>query len=297
MTKAKAQRQARETAAAFGFLIPFTLFYTVFTIWPVIQGAIVSFHKWGIMGRQKFSGLANYAKMMKDRFFWESLGNTTKFTIITVPMLIVLAVSLALLANRKSRLQKMYRVCYYMPNVLSVSVVSFLTIYMGSPYMGFVNGLMHTLGAPSSFEPLWLKDPNLVWFTICWITAWWTVGFSMMLYLSALQEISPEIYEAADIDGASKTRQLFNITLPLLKPTTFLVLLLQIIACYKVFGQIYMITKGGPGTITRPLIQYIYETAFTKNDFGYAASMSYALFLILVILSVIQTAVQRRSEA
>ena len=163
--------------------------------------------------------------------------------------------------------------------------------------MGFVNGLLHTLGAPNSFEPLWLKDPNLVWFTICWITAWWTVGFSMMLYLSALQEISPEIYEAADIDGATKTRQLFNITLPLLKPTTFLVLLLQIIACYKVFGQIYMITKGGPGTVTRPLIQYIYETAFTKNDFGYAAAMSYALFLILVILSVIQTAVQRRSEA
>lgn len=297
MTKTKAQRQTHETAVAFGFLIPFTLFYTVFTIWPVIQGAIVSFHKWGIMGRQKFNGLDNYAKMMKDRFFWESLGNTTKFTIITVPMLIVLAVSLALLANRKSRLQKMYRVCYYMPNVLSVSVVSFLTIYMGSPYMGFVNGLMHTLGAPSSFEPLWLKDPNLVWFTICWITAWWTVGFSMMLYLSALQEISPEIYEAADIDGATKTRQLFTITLPLLKPTTFLVLLLQIIACYKVFGQIYMITKGGPGTVTRPLIQYIYETAFTKNDFGYAAAMSYALFLILVILSVIQTAVQRRSEA
>lgn len=292
----KKKQRRRNLVTAFFFLIPFVIFYTVFTIWPVIQGAYVSLHKWGIMGKINFTGFANYQKMFKDKFFWESLGNTTKFVAITVPMLIVLAIILALLANRASKLKKVYRCCYYLPNVLSVSVVSFLTIYMASPYMGFVNGFLHTIGAPKEFEPMWLKDSVLSWLTITWITVWWTIGFSMLLYLSALQEISPEIYEAADIDGASKTRQLFSITLPLLKPTTYLVLLLQIIASYKVFGQIFMITRGGPGTSTRPLIQYIYENAFTKNDFGYAAAMSYALFFILVVLSIIQMVMQNRGE-
>ena len=126
------------------------------------------------------------------------------------------------------------------------------------------------------------------------MTIWWTVGFSMLLYLSALQDISPQIYEAASIDGATKRQQLFSIVLPLLKPTTYLVVLLQVIACFKVFGQIYMITVGGPAGSTRPLIQYVYETAFKKNNMGYAAAMSYVLFLILVVLTIVQKTIERK---
>lgn len=128
------------------------------------------------------------------------------------------------------------------------------------------------------------------------MTVWWTIGFSMLLYLSALQDISPDVYEAASIDGASSTQQLFRIVLPLLKPTTWLVFLLQMIACFKVFGQIYMITGGGPASATRPLIQYIYENAFGKSNMGYAAAMSYVLFGILLILSLAQQILQRKGE-
>jgi multiple sugar transport system permease protein len=141
-----------------------------------------------------------------------------------------------------------------------------------------------------------MQDTNLVWATISSMTVWWTVGFSMMLFLSALQDISPQVLEAADIDGASKRQQLFSIVLPLLKPTTWLVVLLQVIACFKVFGQIYMITGGGPASSTRPLIQYIYETAFSKGKLGYAAAMSYVLFFILLIFSAVQQVIQKKGE-
>lgn len=135
-----------------------------------------------------------------------------------------------------------------------------------------------------------------MWITISLMTVWWTIGFSMLLYLSALQDISTDIYEASAIDGATKTQQLFHIVLPLLKPTTWLVILLQMIGCFKVFGQIYMITGGGPASSTRPLIQYIYENAFEKNNMGYAAAMSYVLFGILLVLSLGQQILQRKGE-
>jgi len=285
---------------AFGiivFLLPFTVFYALFTIWPVIQGFYVSLYKWGLMGKIKFVGMANYTRFLKDKFFWQSLGNTATFVIVAVPLLVILALGLALLANRTSKLKRFYRASYYLPNILSVSVISFITIYMASPYMGFVNGLLHTLKLiPANVEPQWLSNTSLTWATIAITTVWWTVGFSMLLYISALQDIPDQLYEATRIDGASKVRQLFSITIPLLKPTTYLVLLLQVIASFKVFGQIFLITRGGPGTMTRPLIQYIYETAFTKNDMGYASAMSYALFLILVILSALQIQIQNRRD-
>lgn len=279
------------------FLLPFTVFYALFTIWPVIQGFYVSLYKWGLMGKIKFVGMANYTRFLKDKFFWQSLGNTATFVIVSVPLLVILALGLALLANRTSKLKRFYRASYYLPNILSVSVISFITIYMASPYMGFVNGLLHTLKLiPANVEPQWLSNTSLTWATIAITTVWWTVGFSMLLYISALQDIPDQLYEATRIDGASKVRQLFSITIPLLKPTTYLVLLLQVIASFKVFGQIFLITRGGPGTMTRPLIQYIYETAFTKNDMGYASAMSYALFLILVILSALQIRLQNRRD-
>ena len=281
------------------FLLPFTAFYTVYTIWPVIQGVYVSLHKWGLMGKQRFVGLDNYAKFLGDKHFWSSLGNTTKFAVISAPLLILLALTLALLANRPTKMKKALRVGYYLPSVLSVSVVSFVFKYLFSPYMGFVNGVLHAFGilAPGQ-EILWLTEGNKPWAVIVLVTLWWTVGFSMMLYISALQEVSPQIYEAADIDGASKARQLFTITLPLLKRTTYLVVMLQVIAAFKVFGQIQLITDGGPGTSTRPLIQYIYQAAFRNNALGYASAMSYALFLILIVLTLIQLFIQnRRGEA
>lgn len=290
-------RKRKAFLVAMAFILPFFILYTVFTIWPVIQGFYVSLHKWGLMGKQKFIGFDNYTKFLGDKNFWGALKNTTTFTLITTPMLVITAMSLALLANRQTKMKKTLRIIYYLPSVLSVAVASFIAKYVFAPYTGLLNGVLHQIGILSpAEEPLWMKDPHLVWLSISIMTVWWTIGFSMLLYLSALQDISTDIYEAASIDGATKSRQFFYIVLPLLKPTTWLVFLLQMIGCFKVFGQIYLITGGGPASSTRPLIQYIYEHAFVKNNMGYAAAMSYVLFGILLILSLVQQMVQRKGE-
>lgn len=278
------------------FMLPFFVLYTVFTIWPVFQGLYVSFFKWTLMGPQGFVGWDNYTKLVSDKYFWGALWNTTKFVLITVPLLLVTAIVLALLANRATKIRKFARSAFYIPSVLSVSVVSYIAVYLASPHMGFINNLLHDLGMPADIEPQWIIGPQLAWVTLALTTVWWSIGFSMLLYIAALQEIPDEIYEAAEVDGASKTRQLFSITLPLLSRTHWLVFLLQVIASFKVFGQIQLITGGGPGTATRSLVEYVYDTGFGKSNMGYASAISYSLFVILLVFSLFQLRLQSRSE-
>lgn len=282
-------RNRKTTIAAIAFILPFISVYTVFTIWPVIQGIYVSFFKWTLSGKQKFVGLQNFRKLLTDQNFIQSLGNTFKFVIITAPVVVVFALILALLANREWRGRRFLRVAYYIPSILSVSVASFMAKYILMPYSGFISDFLHTfhLMNPGT-EIQWLQDKVLVWFSVVGMTAWWTVGFSMLIYLAALQEIDAAVMEAASIDGASPWKKLIYITLPLLKPTTLMIGLLQVISCFKIFGQVYMMTGGGPASSTRTIIQYIYETAFEKNNMGYGAAMSYVLFFIIATLSALQ---------
>lgn len=290
-------RKIRDMATGLGLCFPFLALYTVFTIWPVIQGLYVSLHKWSLMGKVKFVGLDNYIKFLSDQKFIDALKHTIIFVALSVPFLVIMALILALFANRPVKIRRGLRIAFYLPSIISVSVASFIAKYMFAPYMGFVNGILHLTGLlKSGSEIQWLIDTNHAWAVVTIMTVWWTVGFSMLLYLSALQDISPEIYEAAEIDGAAKWQQLFSIVLPLLKPTTYLIVMLQIIASFKVFGQIQLITAGGPAGSTKPLIQYIYETGFTKNNMGYAAAMSYVLFAILVVCTLIQKVIQKKGE-
>ena len=290
-------RQKKATATALLFILPFFVLFTIFTIYPIVQGVWVSLNKWSLMGRQKYIGFENYVDMFNDAKFWDSLKHTFVFTIICSPLVTVLALIFALLANRPVKYKKFLRIAYYVPGVLSVSVGSYIAMYCFQPYRGLVNGILTSLGlVTTSTEPLWMDVPHLAWAVIILMTMWWTCGFPMLLYLSALQDISPEIKEAASVDGATETQKLFHLTLPLLRPTIFLVLLLQIIGSFKVFGQIKMITGGGPSNSTRSLIMYIYQIAFDKNKLGYAAAMSYALFLIIAVCVMIQLKLQAKGE-
>ena len=291
------KRQRKATLTALLFILPFFILFTIFTIYPIVQGVWVSLSKWSLMGFQKYVGLENFEKLFEDSKFWASLKHTTTFVIMCVPLVVILSLVLALFANRPVKYKKFLRVSYYLPGVLSVSVASFVAKYTFAPYRGLVNGILKWMGlCDTNSEPLWFMSINLSWIVIVLMTAWWTLGFPMLLYLAALQDISTDIMEAADVDGASSSQKLFHITLPLLKPTIFLVTLLQIIASFKVFGQIRLITGGGPASATKPLIQYIYEQAFDKNKLGYAAAMSYILFLILVVCTVVQLRFQKGDE-
>ncbi|WP_337018377.1 sugar ABC transporter permease, partial [Oceanobacillus massiliensis] len=198
------------------FLLPFLIVYLIFTIFPVIKGLEMSFYDWSLIGKVDFIGLENFTAMFSDPYFWRSLGNTTLFVVLTTPTMMLLALGLALLANLNTKLQTFFRGAYFIPSILSVAVISFLAIFMLQPYNGFVNTILHTIGVEA--EPFWLADKFLAWITIVVVTLWWTVGTNMILFLVALQDIPEALYEASEIDGASRWEQFWYITLPQLKP-------------------------------------------------------------------------------
>jgi multiple sugar transport system permease protein len=291
-------RQWRLDILAFLFLLPFLAVYVVFTIFPMIKGLQMSLYDWTLIKKMDFVGLNNYIAMVQDANFWRALWNSTYFVILSTPSMLIFALLLAVIANQKTRLQKFFRSVFFLPSVLSVSVVSYVGLFVIQPYTGFLNNLLKLVGILSvDQEIFWLTESSLAWIAITAITLWWTVGVHMILYLSAMQDIPDDIYEAGRLDGASERQMFFRITLPLLGPITKTILLLQIIASYKVFLQIYIITRGGPGTDTRPIIQYIYEEGIKNNHMGYAATMSYALFAILLVLSLIQMRMSAKKEA
>ncbi len=291
-------RQRRLDILAFLFLLPFLAVYVVFTIFPMIKGLQMSLYDWSLIKKMDFVGLNNYIAMVKDANFWRALWNSTYFVILSTPSMLIFALLLAVIANQKTRLQKFFRSVFFLPSVLSVSVISYVGLFVIQPYTGFLNNLLKLVGILSvDQEIFWLTESSLAWIAITAITLWWTVGVNMILYLSAMQDIPDDIYEAGRLDGASERQMFFRITLPLLGPITKTILLLQIIASYKVFLQIYIITRGGPGTDTRPIIQYIYEEGIKNNHMGYAATMSYALFAILLVLSLIQLKMSAKKEA
>ncbi|MNH77961.1 Lactose transport system permease protein LacF [compost metagenome] len=291
-------KKLRIDVQALIFLLPFLIVYVLFTIWPMIKGVQMSFYKWTLIKKLKYVGFDNFKRMFQDDQFWAAVWHSTLFVFLTTPTMIALAIVLALIANRKSRLQKLYRSAFFLPSILSVSVASYLGLFMFQPYTGFINGFMHALGIlPEGKEVFWLTEPWLAWIAIAALTLWWTVGFNFILYLSAMQEIPDDMYEAASLDGATNSQMFWRITLPMMNPITRTILMLQVIASYKVFLQIYIITGGGPLDSTRPIIQYIYQTGFRKNDLGYAATMSYMLFAILLVLSIIQYVINNRREA
>ncbi|MDQ0060268.1 carbohydrate ABC transporter permease [Paenibacillus harenae] len=285
----------RADVLALLFLLPFLIVYVLYTIWPMIKGVEMTFYKWTLIRKMSYIGLDNYKRLLQDSEVWAAIWHSTIFVILTTPTMVVLAIVLALIANRKSRLQKLYRSVFFIPSVLSVAVASFLGLFIFQPYMGFVNTFLHLLNLlPQDSEIFWLSETWLSWIAVSVITLWWTVGFNFILYLSAMQEIPDEIYEAARLDGANDWQVFWRITLPHLSPITKTITMLQIISSFKVFLQIYIITGGGPLDKTRPIIQLIYQTGFRKNDLGYAATMSYVVFIILLVLSAIQYWVNNR---
>ncbi|KWX78780.1 carbohydrate ABC transporter permease [Paenibacillus jilunlii] len=288
----------RADAQALLFLLPFLIVYGLFTIWPMFKGVEMTFYKWTLIRKMDFLGWDNYSKVLQDREVWEALGHSLIFVVLTTPTMLVLSISLALIANRKSVLQKFYRSIFFIPSVLSVAVASYLGLFVFQPYTGLVNSVLHLIHLlPGGTEIFWLTETRLAWIAITLITLWWTVGFNFILHLSAIQEIPDEIYEAARLDGAGDRQMFWRITLPYLAPITKTITMLQIIASFKVFMQIYIVTGGGPLDSTRPIIQLIYQTGFKSNDLGYAATMSYLLFVILLVLSALQYWMNNRKGA
>lgn len=266
------------------FLFPFMICYCTFTIFPLIKGFIMSLQTGRFGSEQKFVGLSNYVYMMKDEYFWEALFNTLLFVAISTPLVVVLGFIFALMANFNIRGAKFIKIAVFLPYVLSISVVTKVWVYIFKPYTGLLNNILISMNIIDG-EIMWFDTSRNAWMTILIATLWWTVGFNTILFLSGLQEVSEDLYEASSIDGANKVQQLIYITLPSVKKIVIMVVLLQIIASFKLFGQPWLMTGGGPGNSTRPLVQYIYQVGFNNWDSGYASAMSYILLMIMLIIT------------
>lgn len=282
----KKKRSFKKYLPNYVLLLPFLFFYVSFMIYPLLQGFIISFYDWKILGEKTFIGLKNYIGLFNDPVFFSSLWHTVLFVILSTPVLVVMGFVLALLVNLPIKGQIVFRFIFFAPIVLAVSVVASVWKAVLGNYGGMINSILQLIGVSENI--LWLGVPVLAWVSIIVITLWWTAGFNMVLFLAGLQDIPEELYEAAKIDGANAWDRLWNITIPSLKRITKLVVFLQVIASFKIFSQVYLVTAGGPAGATKTIIQYIYETGFDEYRLGPAAAMSYIFFLVLLVWSLIQ---------
>jgi multiple sugar transport system permease protein len=287
-------RDPRTSRAALLFTAPFFVLFVAFLFWPVISAVRTSLFDDSLVGGASWAGLSNYTDLLTDSTFWWAMWHTALFTLLSVPPLVLLPLGLALLVSRVRRMQWLYRLAFFAPYVLPVSVIVLIWNWMYQPGFGLINSYLVTLGFA---EVNWLGQPGVAMISAVIATVWWTLGFNFVLYLAGLQEIPRELYEAAATDGATPGQQLRRITLPLLSSTFVLVTVLQVIASLKVFDQIYLLQAGGAGPqdSTRPAIQLIYETGFTQYRIGYASAMSFVFFVVIVVITVIALRLVRRA--
>jgi multiple sugar transport system permease protein len=220
-----------------------------------------------------------------DPTFWTSLGNTVTFTVISTPLLVALGLGLALALHTKRRASVVYRTLFFLPYVLPISAVTLIWSYLLNPDRGLIAGFLSWFGVgPINF----LSSPTLAMPSIIATTIWWSVGFNMVVYLAGLQDIDPTLHEAASLDGANAWQRFRAVTLPGLAHVSVLVIVTQFIASFQIFGQVYIMTRGGPGTATEVLIQQVYQSAFKNYQLGYAATLSVFLFVVMAAVSAIQ---------
>ncbi|MFD7972664.1 carbohydrate ABC transporter permease [Streptomyces clavifer] len=276
------------------FIAPFLLVYAAFLLWPLVSGIGMSLTSENITGTGgEFVGLDNYAEAMGDPEVWSSLWNTVWFTVLSTLPLVLAGLGLALLAHQLNVVQWLWRLSWFAPFLLPSGVVCLLFAQMVFP-SGF--GLADQMLAAVGLEPGigWLSDERYAMLSVVATTVWWTVGFNFLLYLAALQAIPAHLYEAAELDGAGARHRLWHITLPMLRRTTGLVVVLQVLASLKIFDQVYIMTGGGPDDSTRPLLQYVYQQGFTGYRIGYASAVSYIFFALILTVSLVQPLLSRR---
>lgn len=265
------------------FVIAFVLFFAV----PALETFWLSLTDSSLTRTNAFVGLDNYRLLSTDPSFWDSVGNTFYFALLTVIPLTALGLVMALLVNRFVKAQAWLQGVFFLPFVLPISVMTLIADWMLQPSSGVVN---HLLGG----ERPWLADPYWALPAVAIGTVWWTVGFNLLLFLAGLRNIPLDLYEAAALDGARGFTLFRTITWPALRPVVTTAFILQLIASLKVFGQTYILTGGGPFNTTRVTLHYMYETAFTQSDAGYAAAIAMAFVAIVILLSTLQAWIVRR---
>ena len=278
-------------AAPWLFLAPYLVLFLAFVVAPAVYGFWISLHDYDYtLPNKPYVGFANYHDLLDsstlafDRF-WHSMRATAIFTVMSVPLLLVVPLGVALAMNQKFRGRNLFRAIYFAPFVLGVAVVAVIWSFLLDNNIGVVNHYLGVLHLPHDIP--WLTSVPEAWFALVGVTVWWTLGFNAVIYLAGLQDISPELYEAAEVDGASAWQRFRHVTIPGLRPVIAFVTMVTIIASANMFGQSFLMTKGSPGTETRTAIYQIAETGLRQYQMGQAAAMSYVLTVVLMLASVV----------
>ncbi len=274
--------------SAYLFLAPGIIVFSIFTLAALIFAFYLTFHRWSIIEPAKpFVGMTNYRDMMKDERFAESVVNTVYFTGASIPLSMGIGLGLAVLLNLPIRFRGVFRTAYYLPVVTPFIVSALLWKWLYNGDYGLFN--FYLLKAHLIDEPLlWLSSQNLAMPAVILMSVWTGVGFNMVVYLAGLQSIPAELYESAMIDGAGPLRRLRHITVPMLRPTTLFLLVIGIIGSLQVFTQIFVMTSGGPVNKTTTMVYYMYLWAFKYYDMGYASTLAFALFAMLLAFTAFQ---------
>lgn len=288
----RAKRNFKNMAVAYLFLLPNLIGFLIFTLIPILCSMALSLMEWDSSNPMVFVGFDNFKRLVGDETFKISLFNTFYYSIFTVPFTMGAALGLAMILNQKIKGIGIFRTVFFFPHVASLVAIAVVWNLLFHPTLGPVNNILRSLGMSS--PPGWTASVDWVMPVIIIVSIWKSMGYYMILYLSGLQAIPGELYEAAKVDGANAFQRFKSITLPMLTPTTFFVSIMLTIACFKVFDLVSVMTSGGPGRATNVLVYNIYNTAFINYEFGYASAISMVLFLIVLLITVIQFRAEKK---
>lgn len=286
----------RREWSAYLFLAPGMIIFSVFTVFALIFAFYLTFHEWNALQPYKpYVGLSNYKAMIHDQDFRRSIVNTVYYTGGSVPLTMIVGLSVALLLNQAIRMRGLFRTLYYLPAVTPLVAASILWKWLYNGDYGLLN--FYLLKTNLIDNPLlWLSSKDLAMPAVILMTVWMGTGFSMVVYLAGLQAIPDELYEAAKIDGAGPIGRLRHITIPMLRPTTLFLLVIGIIGSFQVFTQIFVMTNGGPVDRTTTMVFFIYQAAFKFYDFGYASTLAFGLFAMLFLVTLVQLRLYRKGD-
>lgn len=263
------------------FILPSILGCTVFIFLPSIFSFLLSFSDWNLLTDIKYVGLNNYIELFKSFEFWIVLKNTIIFALFTTIFGTIIPLVIASILNNKFFGKEFFKTAYFLPFITPMIVIAMIWQWIFDPNIGVVNTLFKT-------NQLWLYDSNLAMIIIIFVSVWKLVGYNMIIFLSGFSALNTQIYEAAKIDGASEIKTFFKITIPLLSPTIFFVMIITTISSFQVFDLIYLMTKGGPNNATNVLVYWLYKNAFELFNIGKASAIAYILFIFIFILTIIQ---------
>lgn len=278
------------------FLILPLLIYGVFFILPNVSSLVYSLFSWnGISEERTFVGLANFKKMLADRIFRTALINTVKYTVTLVLFQTLIGFLLALLVQKTNRVNSVFRTIYFLPAIIAASTVGLIWGFIYDPNIGALNELLRILGL-SSWRHAWLSDEKIVIYAIAAVHIWVGIGQSVVLFVAGLQNIPQDVLESAALDGATSWKQLVHIVIPMLRPTTLIVLVLTTIGGFKSFDFVYVMTGGGATHSSEVLSTLLYKEAYAYSDFGYSAAISVALLVVVAAITLIQMYGLREKE-